>query len=119
MASKLRLNEKNIVYFRGDRWWAERGLIHVENASTGDYKTLTVKTCLIHLRGLHDMVGNSRQDDGFHSPEEVAEHQRYIDAMIGVCQRAREQGMPSDDSAVRAVRRSRRTVVTPGGHAIF
>jgi hypothetical protein len=110
---------RGVVYFKGYRWWAERGLIHMENKDTGEYKTFSVKTCLERLRGLNDMVGNSKQNDGFHMPDEVNEHQRFVDAMLPICQMAREQGMPTDKSMKNSIKRAQKTVVMPGGNAVF
>ena len=55
---------------------------------------MTVKDCLERLAGLNQMVGNSRTDKGYHRPDEVVKHQRYIEAMMKVCQQARAQGTP-------------------------
>lgn len=121
MAAELSLSNPNVVHFGGYRWWADRGLIHVENKTTGDYETLSVRQTLIRLRGLNDMVRNSASDDeGVMSQffgGTLDEHQRFIEQMIEVIRRAQQQGQPDDPSAVRDAKRRRpKSVVVPTAH---
>lgn len=115
----------HVANFRKHRWWAERGLIHWEHRDTGNYGTLSVRMCLIRLRALNDMVENSVKDSHETGQKlmyqnEIEDHQRFIDEMIDLCQRAREQGTPFDKSAARDLKRRRRTVVpAPSGRAAF
>lgn len=102
------------------RWWAERGLIHWENQSTGNYGTVSVRMTLQRLQALQDMVRNSRSERGYLKPDDVTKYQQYIDDMITECQKAREQGMPDDPKHSKQhaddwkAKRHSRLVVVPG-----
>jgi hypothetical protein len=115
----------DMVHFSHYRWWADRGLIHWEHKTTGDYGTMPVRMCLIRLRALNDMVENSIPESHEMGPkffysDEVSVHQKYIDEMIQLCNRAREQGTPDDPSAARDLKRRRRKVVhIPGAREKF
>jgi hypothetical protein len=82
-------------------WWAEGGLIHWRDLVTNDNGTLTVIDTLERLRGLNDMVGNSRTGKGASRPDEMMIFRSYIDEMIGVCKLAKEQGMPDDPKHIK------------------
>ena len=103
-----------------NRWWAERGLIHCEDTSTGDYQSVNVCDTLRRLQAIQDMVRNSRAERNYLKPDDVANYQRYIDDMIILCQKVREQGMPNDPrhSKQKAqewkARRHSHLVVVPG-----
>ena len=118
-------NKEGIKYFGKYRWWAERGLIHWEHVDTGDYGTMQVRVCLERLERLNVMVKNVRHSDKDPSKGEGAleaafggdsrAQSRYIEDMIELCQRARAQGTPTDDSAIRDLKRRRpTTVIVPG-----
>jgi len=84
----------------GGRYWAENGLIkHVK--VDGDYKVLQVRDVLERLKGINDLYGRKSMDKGFHTADEVDRVQRFICEMTELVRKAREQGMPTDPSAVR------------------
>ena len=119
------LGMKDVANFRKYRWWAERGLIHWEHRDNGNYGTLSVRMCLVRLRALNDMVQNSVKESHesglkFMYASEITEHQKFIDEVIELCKKAREQGMPDDKSAGRDLKRRRRKVIhVPGARAAF
>ena len=82
------------------KWWAEGGLIHWENLDCGRYKqrfgSMTVVECLDRLRGHNDMIGNNRTNKGWNFPDEMQKFRAYIDGMIELCKKAKQQGMPDD-----------------------
>lgn len=107
------------------RWWAERGLIRWEDQITGENGTQSVAVTLERMKGLNDMIGNSRTDKGYNRPDEVREYQNYIDAMLELCKKAHRQGMPDDpkhSAQIRAevqAKRQSRMVVMPGFNTRF
>lgn len=119
------IGQVDVVNFNQYRYWAERGSIHWEHRDTGEYGNQSVRATLQRLRGINDMVQNSLED--VHTSglklfyaDEVERHQRWIEEMVALIRKAQEQGMPSDDSAVRdAKRRRKKTVCMPGTRALF
>lgn len=101
------------------RFWAERGLVHVEDSRDNSYKVFSVRECLLRMRALQDMLGNSTErqmysEDQFDQSKR-AEIQTMLEGLMVIVQKAKEQGMPSDASARRdLVRRRPKTVVVPG-----
>ena len=107
------------------RWWAERGMLHWECQITGAYGSQSVAVTLERMKGLNDMIGNSRTDKGFSRPDEVAAYQRYIDGMLELCKLAHSQGRPDDPKHAAQMRakikadRQSRLVVMPGFNSRF
>ncbi len=56
--------QHSVVYFgprdnpKCQRWWADRGMIHVEDARDNTYDTLSVREFLHRLKAVNDMLGN-------------------------------------------------------------
>lgn len=100
------------------RYWAERGLIHCEDARDNSYKSISVRTFLKRLKGVNDMLGNSKATlakSGFAHYDEITRQQNFVDLAVDMCQKAKEQGMPEDPSAVRDLQnRRKKTIVMPG-----
>jgi hypothetical protein len=105
---------RGVVRFGAQRWWAERGLIHMESSTDNSYHTYSVRTVLERIRALSDMLGNRREawtEDQFDQALRHY-HQDFVDAMSQLCQKAREQGEPWDARARRDMaRRLPKTVV--------
>ena len=96
------------------RLWAERGLVHIEDGRDNSFHTLTVKDALDRVQGLNDMLGNSTDDANIYYKDERERLMRFIETMIIVAKKAQEQGMPSDGSARRELKRRRsKTVQVP------
>jgi hypothetical protein len=112
----INVDAKKGVMFRGTRWWAERGMVHYEDKDTGEYNAMSCRTCLQRLKGMSDMVGNSKVGDGFHTPQEVDEYQRFVEDMVEIIRDAQEQGEPSNPEAARDLSRRRsQSVIVPDG----
>lgn len=94
------------------RVWAERGLVHMEDSKDGSYQVKSVRDAALHLKGINDMIGNSIRDGHLNYADEVAMHQKFISECEGVLKKAQEQGMPTDESAVRDLKRRRATTLT-------
>ena len=77
------------------RYWAERGLIHMEDASDNSYETFTVKEFVLRFKAINDMLGNSQADlRGFAHWDEVDRTQRFIEEAAALAMKAKEQGTP-------------------------
>lgn len=88
-------------------YWAERGLIHfynfadVNHEGKPKYGTVSIKDMAERLKGLNDMIGNSRRPDGgYHMPDEVNKLMTFIEQMIQLCKIAKSQGDPTNVRAV-------------------
>lgn len=103
------------------RYWAERGLIRVEDSLDNSYEVLSVRQFLKHAKALSELLGNSSaQKDAGADAHLRAEFQRIIDRSVELARKAQIQGMPDDPSAARALRRSRPvSVVVPGGRGVM
>jgi hypothetical protein len=119
-----------VVHFGGYRWWAERGLIHWEHKETGDYGTSPVRVVLTRLSRVNEMVHNVRTGDKDPEKGEAAleaafggdssVHADYIDDMIELCRKAKEQGDPEEEDTARDLKRRRaKTTIVPGLKAAF
>lgn len=110
---------REVVRLGPMRFWAERGLIHSEDSRDNSYNVMSVRACLHRMRGLQDMLNNSKQRD-LYSEDQFDQAnrlriQRYLENMLQICQKAQIQGMPSDPTARRAlVHRRKKTFVNPG-----
>ncbi len=98
------------------RYWAERGLIRVEDSLDNSYRVLSVREFLRHANALCEILGKtSAKRDSGPDANLRAEFQRIIDRSVELAKKAQIQGMPGDASAARALRRSRPvSVVVPG-----
>lgn len=94
------------------RVWAERGLVHMEDSRDNSYVVKSVKDALFHLNGINEMIGNTIVTGSLQYKDEIALHQKFIQDCTAVLQKAREQGMPTDSSAVRDNNRRRATTLT-------
>lgn len=105
------------------RLWAERGLIHVEDARDNSYLTMSLRTCLERINAHVEMLKNSREQmrrTGFMDVAEYNRIQTMVELMTEVCQKAKAQGEPFNDEAVRdAKRRLPTSVLMPAGAAIM
>lgn len=111
----------NVVTFGKNRYWPERGVIHIEDVQTGDYKTITVKQALERVKGINDMVANTVASRGtFYAADEVEAHRRFVEHMIELIKIAKDQGEPGSASSIREAKlRSRKTIVVPSPGAFF
>ncbi len=79
------------------RYWAERGLIHCEDARDNSYETLTVREFLLRLQGINDMIGNSKATlaaEKFAHVDELDRQQRFVEEAAVLVRRAQIQGLP-------------------------
>lgn len=111
----ISLTASDVVIFKHLRMWAERGLIHIEDSRDNSYESVSVLTMLWRMKAIMDMLKNStrREKGSFDQFDHQThdEHQQMIERMVEVTNKAKVQGMPSDASARRDLKRRRRTVV--------
>ena len=87
-------------------------MVKMEDARDNSYEALSVKEALLRVEGINDMIGNS-SDDGEYQ-DEIDKHTCFVEQMVTVCEKAKEQGMPSDESARKDLKRRQPTsVVVP------
>lgn len=115
--------QHNTCVFGRLRVWAERGLIHIEDASDNTYDVLSVKTALRRMLAINEMLANSRAEmiatKAMHA-DEYDRQMRMLEQMTDVCRRAQIQGMPSDPTARRdCKRRLPKTVSVPGTNFVM
>jgi len=113
----------NVVFFgprdnpRCQRWWADRGLIHVEDARDNTYESMPVRTFLHRLKAVNDMIGNSKTSlakEGFAHKDELDRQQRFVEDALELSKIAKEQGEAGTPDAIKdASRRKSLTVVMP------
>ncbi len=92
------------------RFWADRGLVHCEDARDNSYVVMSVKDALLRAKAISEMVGKSSNDYEFADRREYL--QRFVSDMVDVCRKAQEQGMPTDPTA-RPARKTQ--VLVPAG----
>lgn len=104
-----------VCQFGSLRIWAERGLIHIEDAKDNSYTVVAVRTALKRMQAISDMLRNSRvkmlSDKAMYG-DEFDRQMKMLDQMTEVCRKAQVQGMPSDASARRDLKRRLPTTVT-------
>ena len=119
MAVHLINEQAGVLHFgprdnpRRDKYWAENGLIHIEDTSTNLFETISVREFLERLKGINDMVAEhaTAKQIGI----DVSRQQRFVESAVELARKAQEQGMPSDTSAVRdRARRRKKSVIMPG-----
>jgi hypothetical protein len=78
-----------------DRYWAERGLIHIEHADDNTYECISVREFMYRVRGMSDMLGNSTKDlEGFAHWDEIQRQMNFREEAVELAAKAQEQGMP-------------------------
>jgi len=113
MAIHLLGSGHSMVYHGPLRLWAEDGLVKIEDSRDNSYEALSVKEALLRVQAINDMIGNSSEEGEYAS--EIARLQKFVEQMVELIKRAKEQGMPSDPSARRErIRRRPSSIVVPG-----
>lgn len=103
------------------RWWAENGLIHCCDQTTGVQSSMSRRTFLQRLQAVSETVGKCRADNvGFMSPDEQHRTLCFIENGLALAREAQRQGDP-DDPRVAAEKFERRAskVFIPADNEIF
>jgi hypothetical protein len=99
-----------VVISKDCRWWADRGMFHVEDARDNSYKSMTIRQALYHLNGLSDMLMNSGKETDYY--DEIMALRTFCEQIREVIQRAKEQGDPTTKDAVEDRKRRARKVIS-------
>jgi len=97
-----RTDNPNVIYFGPrenpgrDRYIAENGLIHVENTSTGEYDTMTIRDFLQRMRAVSEFIGNSLAEDKLMNADELMRHRAFLDKAEVLARQAQLQGPPPE-----------------------
>lgn len=120
MTTFLGFNEHQVCNFGRLKIWAERGLIHIEDAGDNSYDCVSVRSELRRMDAISEMLRNSREElkrSGAMTHQEFDRQMRMLEQMVAVCAQAQVQGMPEDASARRdLVRRLPKTFVVSDGN---
>lgn len=99
---------------RSQRYWAERGLIHVEDSKEG-YAILSVAQFMQQVKALNDMLGRkSSSGDTGADASMRKEIQDKVDKACRIARKAQEQGMPDDPSCYKNYRALRKHTMYTG-----
>lgn len=104
------------------RYWAERGLIHCEDARDNSFETLSVRDFLQRVNANSDMVRNSITElatTGYAHYDELERIQRFIEEAAALAEKAREQGMPPRLFSGRLYHQRFGAVVKPKARHMF
>jgi hypothetical protein len=112
---------KDVAKYLNLRIWAERGLIHIEDARDNSYETISVRTALHRANAISEFLGNTRASRrGVMDGHKASQLQDLVDDLIAVIAKAKEQGQPTDPCATAdRLRRLPKTVVIPENMPTF
>jgi hypothetical protein len=90
---------QRIFRYRLQEFWAENGLVHVVETTTGLYSPVSVAEFLQRARGFNKAAERGKHDKRW--IDERDELTRMVQDMIVCCQQARAQGDPFDPRELR------------------
>lgn len=120
--------QHNVVFFgprsnpRCQRWWADRGLLHMEDSRDNLYKTVPIPVFVQRLKAVSDMIGNSKATlakDGFAHIDEIERQQRFVEEGIDLLRIAKEQGEAGSSDAIKEASRRRSLTLVMPDHRMF
>lgn len=76
--------------YRNLIFWAEKGLVRIEDQRTGSFHTVTRREALLRIKAINDGLYLEKYSD------EKAEQQRMVEDMIECVKTAKSQGDPMD-----------------------
>jgi len=82
----------NMAYFGGSKFWADKGIIHCEDAISNTYCTMSIADALERVKAVKRMIGTS-SDPGIEI--DLCERESImhsIEQMLHVIRRAEDQG---------------------------
>jgi hypothetical protein len=99
----------DVVQWDNLRIWAENGLVRIEDSRDNSFETITVKDAKERIKAQIDIL-----ETDYYDTAGKAKLRSHIEAVLGVLEKAKEQGMPSDHTRKNDLKRSRATsVVVP------
>ncbi len=99
--------------------WAENGLIRMVNEKTGEKETISVRTARERVRAHIDTLEHSLNEGIDPVDRNFSEMKEFCRKMAVVIDRAQEQGMPTDESAVKDRMRRMRSVHVVNSSAVL
>lgn len=80
-----------VAHFRSIRMWTERGIIYLEDKSTGQCKSITVSDCVRRIKAINDMIREVLDmGDWKEYYHELHEMQTFVEKAIEVMRKAKE-----------------------------
>ena len=77
--------DRDVVRFGPLRFWAENGLIHVEDARDNSYDCMSVRTALRRANAISEMLGNSTDREMYTEDQfDQANRQRHLNMLEGI-----------------------------------
>lgn len=104
------LGQTSVIELGPLRIWPERGLVCVEDGRDNTFEQLSVRDALLRVKAINDSLQRAKMLN-MKEPDRKR-NQAFVEAMITVIKRAREQGSPDDPSAVRDLTRRLPTSVS-------
>lgn len=99
-------------HYKGMNFWAEGGLIHMEDKNNGEYSVVTRKDCLLRAKAINDTIQYYP-----HASERDEQH-RLVQDLIECVRQAKDQGDPTDPEIfkqkLKEIKRSS-SILLPGG----
>jgi hypothetical protein len=89
-----------VVYYgphdnpRKTRYWAERGIINIEDVDTGDFEQISVREFLLRVNANSEMLRNTIAKEGAFYADEINRIQRMVEQCADLARKAQEQGLP-------------------------
>lgn len=117
-----RVSHRHFVY-KDLEWWAENGLIYMEDHKDNDFHAVTVRDALeraaaltVERRRIDARARSSSHASGNRvAAEDRAQLQTAIEGLIEACKDARKQGDPSDPKVIEDLRKQRKkNILIPG-----
>ncbi len=91
--------------FRSLLFWAQGGLICIEDARDNSFKAETVRDFLLRANAINGEIPRMGYTD------ERLEHQKFVEDAICSCRQAKQQGQPDDPKAMADMLKMRRRSV--------
>ncbi len=106
---------KHVVVFGPIRVWADNGFVCVEDSrdisalsgKQGGLTQLHWRDAGCNLKGICDMLG-TKTDGAMEFSDEWDRHMRFVEQVLPIIQKAKEQGAHDDESMNRAKARARK-----------
>jgi len=82
----------NMAYFGSTKFWADKGIIHCEDAISNTYCTMSIDEALRRVDAVKQIIGTSSNPGVEIDLCERESMMRSVEQMLNVVRRAKEQG---------------------------
>lgn len=86
------------------RVWPENGWVCIEDSRDDTYKELDPRAALLHIKGLHDMIGRSSDQTMYH--DKIEQYQKFVSKVLDIIREAKHQANWKDPACFRDAKRS-------------